>query len=605
MTDGPPRGELRLRSSARPPLEPGGYELRLNQEISEGGQSLGALQGVVRHVELSAPRFNLPAAELHSVFPPPNAVGAFDNRLAQVALRRRTLPWERRADAGDQNPPVPWLALVLLADGEANFLSGIAIEDAVPAEVGTRLGVTETGTCDALEVSDEVLKQAFPAREEVELLCHVRQVNLEDSEFAGTDDDGFLAVVVCNRLPRPGRRYGAYLISLEGRLDALPPRGSAAPSETVGGETVYDVSPVQLQAVSYLANPGATLKLSATEQPALEATGATKSISQWNVSSAIPTAAPADAEPALPVASLSQAFLQHAVDFTALHAEIGEPEPELERFVVLQHWSFTCAEGGDFQTLMSKLHVGLLGTPPADEPPPGYEVADTGHTVIDHVTRRGDPARAWYRGPFVPREVTRPAAGTPYRAADKIRRVAEDGREDLSIAAAFELGRLLALSDERFLSLLQAWRRGGLARRRLAAQIMGATDVTLDPDATSTAQQLGVDLIVALSTPDDDTGATPLGEPVARDDVDHLLEDDDAGTIASGLGLPVELVDEVLSSDITQAPLEPERFQPDLIADFDELAAKKQTLEPLVGRLTRTVEQIVSEMTAEQRTDER
>jgi len=88
VPDVPPRGELRLRSHARPPLAPGGYELRLDQQVADGGQSLGALQGVVRHIELTAPRFNLPASEVHSVFPPPNATGAFDNRLAHCAVGR-------------------------------------------------------------------------------------------------------------------------------------------------------------------------------------------------------------------------------------------------------------------------------------------------------------------------------------------------------------------------------------------------------------------------------------------------------------------------------------------------------------------------------------
>jgi hypothetical protein len=181
--------------------------------------------------------------------------------------------------------------------------------------------------------------------------------------------------------------------------------------------------------------------------------------------------------------------------------------------------------------------------------------------------------------------------------------VAEDGREDLSLAAAFELGRLLALSDERFLSLLQAWRRDGLTRRRLAGQILRAEGVPLDPDSISTAQELGVSLITTLSTPDDKTGATPLGEPVPRDDVDHMLGDqaEDAAAIASGLGLDRELVGDVLSDSITQSSLERERFHPDLIDDFDELAAKKQTLDPLVTRLKTQVAEILSE-TSERRT---
>ena len=57
---------------------------------------------------------------MFGVFPPPNANGPFAGRLAQIVLRRRTLPWERSASQAE-----PWLALVVLADGEANFIPDV------------------------------------------------------------------------------------------------------------------------------------------------------------------------------------------------------------------------------------------------------------------------------------------------------------------------------------------------------------------------------------------------------------------------------------------------------------------------------------------------
>src|SRR5262249_49884667 len=61
-----------------------------------------------------------------------------------------------------------------------------------------------------------------------ELLCHVREVDLNDTELAIGDDDGFLAIVMANRLPQYDRvnckpvRYMACLVNLEGQADALP-----------------------------------------------------------------------------------------------------------------------------------------------------------------------------------------------------------------------------------------------------------------------------------------------------------------------------------------------------------------------------------------------
>ena len=91
------------------------------------------------------------------------------------------------------------------------------------------------------------------------------------------------------------------------------------------------------------------------------------------------------------------------------------------------------------------------------------EVVETGHVGLDQRTRRGDPVRAWYRGPCWP--TRRPRAerrGCPLaHTADQLRVVVPDGREDISLAAAFEIGRLLALSQPSMIAALMRWRQQG------------------------------------------------------------------------------------------------------------------------------------------------
>jgi hypothetical protein len=78
--------------------------------------------------------------------------------------------------------------------------------------------------------------------------------------------------------------------------------------------------------------------------------------------------------------------------------------------------------------------------------------------------REGVDEVAWYRGPFVPYALTRDTLG-PYHSADQCRRVTpETGAEDISYAAAFEIGRLLAAADQRLAVELARWRRGAYAR---------------------------------------------------------------------------------------------------------------------------------------------
>ena len=119
------------------------------------------------------------------------------------------------------------------------------------------------------------------------------------------------------------------------------------------------------------------------------------------------------------------------------------------RFPVLVSWDFTCTGDGGFERLMNDLDVGLLGT--VDETTSRRRCRRsraTGHVALDppHPAGRG-------RTVVVPRSArprSRPCG--PGRSdgvlplahtGDQLRKVVPDGREDISLAALFEIGRLL------------------------------------------------------------------------------------------------------------------------------------------------------------------
>ena len=113
-------------------------------------------------------------------------------------------------------------------------------------------------------MTQTVVNGVFPRKEDLELLAHVREVDLSDSELADGDDDGFLAVVIANRLPQPGSddraepfpasTWPAWSTS-RAQTDVLPPPtpDNALVLEFDSQALVQDLRPVAQQ---YAREPG-------------------------------------------------------------------------------------------------------------------------------------------------------------------------------------------------------------------------------------------------------------------------------------------------------------------------------------------------------------
>jgi hypothetical protein len=558
----PQAGTFVLYPFAEPPVPAGSYLL-----TGDVSGLPGAVQQMSARVEVTAPRYALPPDQILSTFPPAGSRGAFGSRLPQIVLRRRTLPWERSPDldADVETTPTPWLALVLIAEGEGTLLTGVPAGNAVtPGTVmGDDADVT-SGAC--LEVPQDVVDKVFPTRDDLRLLCHVRAVDLQDTELAMSDDDGWMAVVLCNRLPQPGVRYLACLINLEQQYGVLPTVPDAvlmtrylpaagvfdlrtAARDSYGDQASYDTVTMHL--------PGASRGAAVPEGPAAEGLATGPGTEGTTVSpargpsartgSAWSSVATPRVEPSTPDAG-TRARMVLADGFAyspSLIAAVAGPR----RFPVLAYWSFTCDEGGDFQHLATQVHTRMLGhvitgpeTPdgdplgPDDGPQPGIVpepnptrplplVTQTGHLRLGHVSRDGEPSPAWFRGPLAPAAVPRGEGkdgGPPPLAhgADQLRQITPDGQEDLGYAAAFELGRLLALSQPGVVAALSRWR----------AECFGAARVqALVGDASA---PLPADVQDRLGRPDpltDGDGVRPrtLGARASRAVVDLLGTDPD------------------------------------------------------------------------------
>ena len=187
---------------------------------------------------MTAPRYQLPPDQVLSTFPPAGTQGSYGSRLPQIVIKRRTLPWERGLTLPDGHggqvavdEKTPWLALVLIAEGEAELRLNQDVAQCVTKGV-TLEGAPDVAKGNCLVVRQSVVEKILPSRKDVPMLAHAREVDIHDTELMMGDDDGFLAVVISNRLPVPGLdangrevpvKYLACLINLEGQFEHLIP----------------------------------------------------------------------------------------------------------------------------------------------------------------------------------------------------------------------------------------------------------------------------------------------------------------------------------------------------------------------------------------------
>jgi hypothetical protein len=106
---------------------------------------------------------------------------------------------------------------------------------------------------------------------------------------------------------------------------------------------------------------------------------------------------------------------------------------------------------------MEELDSGLLKLPPPtgkprtegmDEVSKAYEL---GYTALTHRIRNGEPTISWYRGPLVPFSYRKLDVYRYLPCADAaLRYNYNTGLLDVTYAAAWQLGRLLALQSPHF-----------------------------------------------------------------------------------------------------------------------------------------------------------
>ncbi|MGI5531594.1 hypothetical protein ACQEVX_30710 [Streptomyces syringium] len=473
--DPDPSLDVQFIDSLVPQVTAGRYTLTAHQSLTHGGTRVdedGYLDPpATQDVEVRAPRFTVQPEWVHGTYPSPGATGLYDDVLPHITLDRPTLPWERDEATAANGTRLPWLALLVLGEGELpetdphclGQTEARTVEQLTGTEDGVVLPAFDQATdpvtdddkktvCRTVLVHRAVFHAVAPTEAELPLLTHVRRVNHRHQAPTLTGDliqVGDYAVVVGNRLPRAaGGRYVAHLVSLEGWQKYLPD----------GTKETYD-------------GPDQKLRL----------------ISLWSWA--------------------FETVPDHAPGFAAL----------------TEHFVDTEGEQGS---------ALLLRVPPGDRPLSGddqKEVADRlhdGYLPVSCHTESGRQTFAWYRGPFLP-QPARPRTDRERRrcAAEALIHLEQYGVFDVSLATAFTAGRGVALADHRF----------GAALLRLRGKVRRAVDGRGRPAAGARARLehlvtngLAGHLGEALRAPARATpptrraGVTPVPAPVGTPTAAHL-----------------------------------------------------------------------------------
>lgn len=145
------------------------------------------------------------------------------------------------------------------------------------------------------------------------------------------------------------------------------------------------------------------------------------------------------------------------------------------RMAVLATWSFTAlsAKGETFKDLMQNVNTSSLHLPnkPSSIETEAEKLVEAafhdGYVALNYLTRQGESTAAWYRGAFTPVKLNY-IKQEPYLSSEAgMIYDQKTGLFDLSYAVAWQIGRLLALSDSEFAVGLMKWRKEQKVRQNI------------------------------------------------------------------------------------------------------------------------------------------
>ncbi len=446
-----PNLEIVFADGFAPPLPAGRYTIKANQQLTISSEPNSIGFEAEKTVYVSAPRFSLSPGEIYSVYPPAGQSGAFHTALPHIVLTRKTLPWERSIDgrAAAEELPAPWMVLLTLDDEEIAHhkieIKSLSLFDFFnpPAGVWRPEIAQEPG--ERVDRAAPEGDHGDPAHSEQDHCLVAKIPTAQFREMAPAHDE--LRFLAHARQVGSEDKDAADVVS-DGWFAVVV--GNRRPRQGIRSHGLL----VSLEGF------GKILKQQRNEDSASNLAG-------W-------------VQPA-----------------------------------VLHHWTYV-SEGQTFGELLKGLtekdgtqkDVWLRILPDRDaagapDRDGGSEKAldalKLGYTALSHRMRQGSQSVSWYRGPLIPMPVATSSYHPIHTNADEaLQYDPGTGFFNASYAAAWQLGRLLALQNLDFANSLLHRTDGYVARGTLdQAKKILKTDDTIEEKAKLLLQD---DLVVGLLT---------------------------------------------------------------------------------------------------------
>ena len=485
-TDPNGKGKIQFIQYHQPALADGTYEITVSQTVTAKG--IDANNSFTKSLTfvVQGNRFDLNPQDIHAVFPPAGSSGDHSNVLPHIVLKRSTLPWERESQKGKKD--VPWLALILIHEGEMTQSEGIKIvplSDLTTASTSNIKwpGVTlETGQHEndkvaVIDVPKALLSVILPSLEDLQYLAHVRQVTDQITTDQITTDNEPLAVVISNRLPKKDGNSTAYLVSLENRYD------DSGQFNFQGDNGTDSIRLVVLKSWSFacidakqnfkrlLTHLNRGQFLFSIEDKDTKISDLISNLSSKNLNSE-------KIEKLLP-------FFTNKVPLSNPELQVDE-EGILWRIISRDSQQYSSRDSQQYSIekvkvseKIDRLDIYLrqpstLRLPKCDNNGDAEKYLSMGYLPLPHFLRQGGKTFSWYHSPLLP--ANNPTginlSQLSIRCADQLLSYdPTNGLFDTSYAAAWQLGQLLALQDKSFAINLFNWKRSNAQKLAKESQL--------------------------------------------------------------------------------------------------------------------------------------